>query len=87
MFRVVDDERFVGGGFDFGGFAVDFYVVSVVGSDVDVPIYGGSVVACGDDFACFAHHDDAFGCHSCRVFSVGDVVVSFVFVAVVDPFA
>ena len=87
MFRVVDDEGFAGGGFYFCGFAEDFYVVSLVGSDVDIPIYGCSVVAGGDYFSCFAHHDDAFGCHSCRVFAVGDFVLPFIFVAVVHPFA
>lgn len=87
MFGVVDDECFSGGCFDFCVFSVDCGVVSLVGSDVDVPIYGCSVVAGDDDFSCFAHHDDAFGGHLFRVFAVGDFVLAFIFVAVVDPFA
>lgn len=87
MFGVVDDEGFAGGGFDFCAFVVDGGVVSVVWSDVYVPIYGCSVVAGGDDFACFAHHDDAFGGHGGGVFAVGDAVGSFIFVAGVDPLA
>jgi len=59
----------------------------VVCPDVDVPINGGSVVAGGDYFSCFAHHDDALGGHGGGVFAVGDFVLAFVFVAVVDPFA
>lgn len=64
---------------------MDLDVESLVCSDVDVPVNGCSVVACGDYFACFAHHDYSFGTHGGGVFTVGYAVLSFIFVALVCP--
>ena len=82
VFGVVDDEVFLGGGFDFGFFVVYGGVVSVVCAYVDVPIYLCVVVAGDDDFSCFSEHDDAFFCGFCRVFAVSDIVLIFVIFAV-----
>lgn len=64
---------------------MDFDVKSLVGSDVNVPINCRPVVACGDDFACFAHHDDSFRTHADGEFTVCYAVFAFVFVAFVCP--
>ena len=54
---------------------------------VDFPVYFGVVVAGGDDFSCFAEHDDAFfGCLCC-VFAIGDLVLVFVCFAEVGELA
>lgn len=77
----------MGAGFDFGVGSVYVDVVSLVWSYVDVPVDGCLVVVCGDLFSGFAHEDDAGGGHSGGVFAVCDVVVAFVVVAVLGPFA